>query len=363
MKTLILCCFLLFSVSLAYTQHNLVANGSFERLNVARGNWATAADEFNQGMKHWKSGSLGSPDIFIDKFLGRYSKRGSIDIQAHQPRTGRIMAGIKTYGYSIGTTNTKEYLQIKLRKPMLMGEKYYVEFWVNPAKGAMTSNKIGAAFLDTITSQMRGTYKTLDYMASVELDIEQAIDALPNQWIKVSGTVEPYSDCNYLVIGCFWDDDAVEFGNEDCGTSYAYYFVDDVRVCAYKYKDDFSNMDLAIGQEVALDNIYFDSNKSILKDASFDELNKLVGLLDKKATMKISIQGHTDNVGNDQSNLTLSTNRAKAVYEYLLEKGIAQNQLSYEGLGEQKPIASNTTDEGREQNRRVAFKVLALDVK
>ena len=74
--------------------------------------------------------------------------------------------------------------------------------------------------------------------------------------------------------------------------------------------------------------------------------------------MKIEIGGHTDNKGTSEYNKSLSHNRAKAVYEYLIEKGIAANRLSYKGYGESKPIDTNETDEGRANNRRTEFKVI-----
>jgi len=73
----------------------------------------------------------------------------------------------------------------------------------------------------------------------------------------------------------------------------------------------------------------------------------------------IEISGHTDDVGNDTSNQILSQNRAKAVYQYLIAQHIAASRLVYKGYGKTQPIASNTTDEGRQQNRRTEFKIVS----
>ena len=71
----------------------------------------------------------------------------------------------------------------------------------------------------------------------------------------------------------------------------------------------------------------------------------------------VEIEGHTDNVGSEIHNLKLSENRAKAVYDFLVVNGIDANRMSYIGFGENQPLASNKTDEGRSRNRRTAFRV------
>lgn len=111
---------------------------------------------------------------------------------------------------------------------------------------------------------------------------------------------------------------------------------------------------------VVLHNIFFDSKAYALKPSSVSELEKLIRLLQENPTMKIEISGHTDNVGSDKDNLLLSENRAKAVVNYLTEKGIAAGRLTAHGYGETQPLAGNETEEGRAQNRRTAFKVISL---
>ena len=93
---------------------------------------------------------------------------------------------------------------------------------------------------------------------------------------------------------------------------------------------------------------------------SLIELDKLIQLLIDNPSLKVMINGHTDNVGNAADNLILSNNRAKAVVDYLVSKNIDVNRLSYRGLGESKPIAENNNEEGRAKNRRTEFTVIAL---
>jgi outer membrane protein OmpA-like peptidoglycan-associated protein len=84
-------------------------------------------------------------------------------------------------------------------------------------------------------------------------------------------------------------------------------------------------------------------------------LNKLITFLNKNSTVNIEISGHTDNVGSAESNKVLSENRAKAVYNYLIQNNISDNRLTYRGYGEEKPISDNNTEKGRALNRRTEF--------
>lgn len=107
-------------------------------------------------------------------------------------------------------------------------------------------------------------------------------------------------------------------------------------------------------ETIILENILFQTNKSILLKQSFVSLDKLVEQL-KDNQIKIEIRGHTDNVGSDVKNQTLSEQRAKSVLNYLVSKGIEKDRLSFRGLGSTQPIAPNDTEEGRTKNRRVEF--------
>ncbi len=115
---------------------------------------------------------------------------------------------------------------------------------------------------------------------------------------------------------------------------------------------------IKVGQSVVLKNIFFETDSYGLKPESKVELLKLTDLLKENPKLKIEFGGHTDNVGEKSYNRQLSENRAKAVYEYLLEKGVEPARLSYKGYGDTLPIASNETAEGRALNRRTTFTVV-----
>jgi outer membrane protein OmpA-like peptidoglycan-associated protein len=119
---------------------------------------------------------------------------------------------------------------------------------------------------------------------------------------------------------------------------------------------------------VELANVFFDLKKATLRQESYVELNKLLDFMTKNPTMKIEISGHTDTRGDDKENMTLSSERAKSVYQYLISKGISADRLSYKGYGESKPkisdaeiskLASEKEREAAHQsNRRTEYRVV-----
>ena len=122
---------------------------------------------------------------------------------------------------------------------------------------------------------------------------------------------------------------------------------------------DVALKNVAVGSKIILKNIFFDVSKATLRDESTSELERLAKLLNDIPTLKIEISGHTDSKGADDYNKKLSDNRAKAVVDYLISKGIFTERLTYKGYGKDQPIASNDTEDGRQQNRRTEFKVLS----
>ncbi|MGE5518348.1 MAG: OmpA family protein [Candidatus Dadabacteria bacterium] len=115
---------------------------------------------------------------------------------------------------------------------------------------------------------------------------------------------------------------------------------------------------IEVNASIVLRNIFFDFRKFELKPESQVELDKVIQLLQDNPSVKIQIEGHTDNIGTAADNQKLSENRARAVVNYLVSKGISAGRLTSKGYGATQPIASNNTDEGRAQNRRTELKVI-----
>ena len=124
-----------------------------------------------------------------------------------------------------------------------------------------------------------------------------------------------------------------------------------------------SNIDLVTFQQmideglaVPINNLFFETGRFTVLSNSYPELKRIAKIIQSK-NLKVVIEGHTDNVGEDAANLTLSEQRANAVKEFLIKEGCNPSQLNTKGFGKTKPVAPNDTDKGRAKNRRVELKL------
>lgn len=137
----------------------------------------------------------------------------------------------------------------------------------------------------------------------------------------------------------------------DLGEDKAFYFKN-IRIAkgGVKYYDRI----LSEGK-IVVNGIRFDTNKATLKPESIGPINNIFELMQKQQDLNFSVEGHTDNDGENEANMTLSIARGKAVMDKLIAMGISPNRLKSNGFGESKPIDKNSTQEGKANNRRVEF--------
>ena len=121
----------------------------------------------------------------------------------------------------------------------------------------------------------------------------------------------------------------------------------------------FDNKEIVVGDQIVLNNVWFDFDKYSLRQESTVELDKWLAFLTDNPTLKIEVSGHTDNKGTAKYNILLSENRAKAVRDYFISRGISKTRIKWKGYGLTKPVASNLTDEGRQKNRRTEIKIIS----
>jgi outer membrane protein OmpA-like peptidoglycan-associated protein len=126
------------------------------------------------------------------------------------------------------------------------------------------------------------------------------------------------------------------------------YFTDPFRV----------NIKFEPARHYRLDNVHFDFDKATLRPDSYDQLKELLEYLQRHEEIKIEIAGHTDNIGTNEHNLRLSQERATTIRNYLVGKGIKATRLTAKGYGASEPVADNSTEEGRQLNRRTEVKIL-----
>jgi outer membrane protein OmpA-like peptidoglycan-associated protein len=115
---------------------------------------------------------------------------------------------------------------------------------------------------------------------------------------------------------------------------------------------------LEVGTNIVLENIFFDFDKATLRDESQAELEKLLEFMENNSNIRVEISGHTDSYGSDDYNKDLSNRRAESVVNWLKKHGISETRLEYKGYGEEKPRATNDTEEGRQLNRRVEMTII-----
>ena len=119
-----------------------------------------------------------------------------------------------------------------------------------------------------------------------------------------------------------------------------------------RYKREFAE------QPFIMAGVTFETGKATIRPESFPHLDMVVEFMAHKKTARVEIEGHTDNVGNAKANKTLSEKRAQACRNYIVSKGIDKKRLDAVGFGDERPIAPNDTDEGRQKNRRIVAKEL-----
>lgn len=340
---------------------NIVPNPGFERFANAPIGWSYKGAVFGEVVKYWFSATTSSPDIYgpgvhvpqdwADKGFGKEKAHG-----------GKCMAGLTLFGCTNGKPHCREYVEIQLAEPLVIGQAYYVEFWTTQLERSLQINNLGAYF--SVSEIKRTTDEVLVREAQVKAD--KIIAAPGGKWVKISGQFVAKYEAEFILIGNFSDDFNTESvaTRDDC-FNYAYYYVDDILVKKIPpflpvpvKPDDLSKQKLEPGKAILLKNIYFEFDKDELMPRSFVELNKLLKIMRENPKLSIEIDGHTDSLGDDNYNLNLSRRRAESVVKFLTENKISQSRLSARGAGERQPIASNETDEGRAQNRRVEFVVL-----
>jgi OmpA-OmpF porin, OOP family len=137
-------------------------------------------------------------------------------------------------------------------------------------------------------------------------------------------------------------------------------FIDLTQINVHKVikDDDIKVALIEVGVELPLNNIFFEYAKATLRPDSYPELDRIVDTMKENPNLAIEVQGHTDNVGSNESNLKLSQDRAEAVRKYLLSKKIQAARVTSVGYGETKPVATNDTEEGRALNRRVQLAIV-----
>lgn len=354
--------FLLFICgNLAHSQANLIPNPSFEVFSDTPFNWYYNGQHFTEIVKFWSSPTPASPDAYGPKvpIPEKWAAKG---FGAIKPHTGEKMVGITVYGCKKGKPHCREYIQIRLSEPLVIGQKYTLSFWVAHLHGSLFVNNLGSLFSKDEVSHVLDV--RLEHKP--QLFAKDIVEPTKDQWKLVVFEYTADDEYEFITIGNFSPDIETDFlFTKDNKFKYAYYYLDELSLVKEEpiipvpeRPNALTNIKLEEGKTIHLNNIYFDHDRADFLSRSFDQLDKLVDVLDAHPFMKIRVQGHTDDRGDYDYNMSLSNNRASAVVDYLITQGISSHRLSYKGFGSSKPLSTNKTHEGRRKNRRVEFVIL-----
>jgi OmpA-OmpF porin, OOP family len=347
-------------IPLSVSSQNLVKNPGFEIITDTNFSLGWYDQKIDGKGKYWSSPTASSSGI-IRKTNRKplfYNDLVSFD-NTPMAHSGKYMCRIAMFG-TIVDFEDRSYLQGKLLKPLIKGKTYQVECWI--ATGFwdinLFTNNIGIAFLK---NEFHSTANSVLNLIPL-LNYTEIPDAKPKEWFKILWNFMAEDSYEYFIIGNFFSDTRTKAKFiADSGLLSAHYLIDDVSI----KEADIGGLNLLlrsveINKPIPLNNVNFETNKSDLLESSFAELKIVIDFLQKKPHIKIEISGHTDNTGNEEANIKLSANRARAVYDYLVVHGINSGRLTYKGYGSCIPKVNYDTPENRAINRRVEFKIVKM---
>ena len=345
------------------------------------------ADQFNEWIADWSTFETTTPD---------YIRVASDTAACHQarPHSGRGMIGMYTFhpGMDSGwPTDYHEYVQGQLQTELQPGETYRFSLWVqlNNALGGIylqeawpyilrlyprAANNLGVYFSEFAAPPEEHFPQTIrDFNLKPHINFDEVV-AVEGEWVRLSATFRANAAYRYFIIGNFFSDsqtailpnearEHIDAQNSQPGPSskkmrrYAYYLIDDIQLSLDQGEPDLAR-NLEEQGTFTFREVQFANNQAILQAEGREELQLLAAYLLAKPAVSIEIGGHTDAIGSAAANQQLSEARAKAVRDYLIEKGVPEQQLHYHGYGESSPIAPNDKPAGRAKNRRVECKVV-----
>jgi outer membrane protein OmpA-like peptidoglycan-associated protein len=364
--SLILTCFC--SITTLPSQ-NLIQNPSFEEYIAC----PVRLGNFEADVAHWSTPTKGSTDYFnaCSKIMGTPE-----NFNGSQPSDfGKGYAGLYLYA----PDDYREYIQVPLSQTLQKGKSYQVSFYISLAERSDFAVKdIGVLFsqdkldlnIKKELSKMH-LYKisgnTYNFM---EIGYSEFYKDT-RDWVLVGTVFEARGTENYMIIGNFKNNAGTrKFEIKRGAKQGAYYYLDMVALSS----SPSSGTDVSLLPDTPLINENYELDKThIFKNVlfNFDEfqlletarkdVQKIYDYLDTDKSLQINIDGHTDNIGSASYNQYLSERRCNAVARYLIELGLSEDRISWQGHGGVSPIASNDTNEGRQKNRRVAFVISKKD--
>lgn len=356
MKKIFAAIYLCFPICLFAQLPNIIPNPGFERIKASPEKWFYTGKDFDIVFEEWSSPTAASPDVYHDLIhVPAYWKERGFD---HiQPFRGKSKVGITMYGCNQGKLHCREYITAPLLDSLVIGQEYYFSMWVAPMLKGIQIDEMQVAFDMKPATAIDDRLLELKPFYSLPMKLQK-------DWQRIELRFFAETEATHLTIGNFKNDLSTRVFNypADIAQAFAYYYIDELTmfkippILPREAITAYDSITLA-SKEVLLKDIYFDFDQIKLLPGSFQELNKLLNLLNKNPELKINIIGHTDRIGTYDYNMRLSRKRAQAVAEFLMRHYISPSRIAVKGMGYEQPIVSNDTEERRQQNRRVVFEI------
>lgn len=358
---------LLIFISLSVSAQNLVPNPSFEEISVCPQSFYIRSADFL--IPGWTSATLGTPDLFhaCSRAEASVPFNWAGESNAH---SGKGYAGIYVWDTDI-KGNYREYLQSELAEPLKVGEKYKVEFYYKLAPNSVYAiNRIGLTFNEAPISLSHD--KLIEQAPALSVEKNEIRVNTTGDWERASLIYLAKGGERYVIVGNFFSNEETKnkrlpwrFGKKNNMLDYkSYYFIDDVSVMPFdSLKQNifpevskFKRETVKLNTDYILNDIQFEFDSYVLLRSSFVELDKVVEYLKQQPELNVRLSGHTDFVGSDDYNLTLSRNRARSIADHFVLRGIQSQRIISYGFGKARPIVLGKTDEARKINRRVEIR-------
>lgn len=365
--------FLIIFIPLNLHTQNLILNPEFKSITCPQ-----FIGLFNSHALSWSAPTFGSTDLFNVCNTGDTGIPDNFNGSQNPLETHNYVG---CYFYS--KNNYREYIQGEFSSPLRKDGSYKISMYVSLAENSNIAIK-NIEFLITRNKIKIATHSELSRNQLAKLKIKNPIIYSlesggfyddTEKWTLISKEIVANGNERYITIGNFKNNQLTEkkeiLSVRD--REMAYYYISNVLVENYEKPEieienekivtetelieEKKNEPIEVNKNYIFKNIRFEFNSIELSGAALSELNQLSEVLKTNLSSSISIIGHTDNFGSKGFNQVLSESRANRVRDYLIKRGINAKRINATGLGDLKPIAPNSTVEGRDQNRRVEFKI------
>jgi outer membrane protein OmpA-like peptidoglycan-associated protein len=338
---------------LALSSQNLIKNPSFEAFE----NCPERLGNFDADVVSWSTPTDGSTDYFNACSTTMGTPK---NFNGEQPSDfGKGYAGLYIYA----PDDYREYLQAELARPLEEGKEYHISFFVSLAERSdfavkefgvlFAKNKLKIPIKKELSKRHWYRQKGNAYHY-LEIGYTNFYSDTQD-WIRVNTRFIAKGTERCMILGNFENNVRTrKFETKRNAQQGAYYYVDRVEVKAADSSDT-EEESFALNEIHIFKNVLFEFDHFEILETGKLELRRIFDYLEARPNVYIAINGHTDSVGTEKYNQWLSGKRAQAVADFLIRMGIPKNRIAWQGHGDAKPIAPNTTEAGRKRNRRVEF--------